>query len=191
MPDLTITKTGGNIYLREDVFETISISGFLGPDIASEDIIAATAAGSILNNLLEDNLINKSKLLYNVSAYLDASIGASALYIESSYETKNMDAAQKGIRDTIENIIANGISQKDLDRVKIALKTNIEVARQYQASIAYSAGFFTLFGRQDLADTNVYLSKMEKLSRADIADFFKKYYSSASWTNVIMRKGAK
>ena len=191
IPDLTVRKSGGNVYLREDVFEVMSLSGFLGPSIDSQDIIAAVAAGSVLNNLLEDNLINKRNLLYSVSVYLDASIGASLFYIESSYEAKNMAAAQKGVRETIENIIANGISQKDLDRVKIALKTDIEAAYQYQALIAYRNGFFTLFGRQDLADINVYLDKTEKLSRSDIADFFRKYYLSAAWTNVIMRKGGK
>ncbi|MDR3048367.1 MAG: insulinase family protein [Elusimicrobiota bacterium] len=175
-----------DIVIRDNISAGLAAFAFLGPDIRDADFVTADVAASVLNLYLYRSLKIKFSLVNSVSAYFDASLGAGYFDITVSFDPKNYKEIKMEIERQLEYLLQNEISQEDIDRAKISIKTAKNFAAQTQYSIASEAGHSMIMQRKDLIDMNLYLYKVEAVSAADIKNFLNKYYSKEKMVSVAM-----
>ncbi|MDR2427397.1 MAG: hypothetical protein LBD19_00400, partial [Endomicrobium sp.] len=97
------------------------------------------------------------------------------IYIASVFEPKNIKEIKKEIEKQIEDIIANGISEEELNRSKLLLKTDWQFSNETPYDVADKFGYWNLMGNAEFVCS--YLKKLQGLTSKDVVEFFKKYYS--------------
>ncbi|MCA6069660.1 MAG: insulinase family protein [Endomicrobium sp.] len=164
------------------------LTGFLGPDVNVDDIYVTALAASVLgggkSSRLYKALYDDKHLVYSIGSSYLMTKGAGVMYISSIFDPKNLVAIKDEIKKQIEDIINNGISEEELSRAKLAIKTSWTFSHERPCDIAEINGFWQLMGNFKFIDE--YISKMEKMTVEDVINFFKKYYSSATVSNVAL-----
>jgi zinc protease len=180
---------GGKDLSKNDKVEVgYLISGFLGPDISSDDIFTADLAMSVLgggkSSRLYRVLKDEKHLVYSVGSSFMTVKGTGIGYISAVFAPENFGEIKAEIKKQIESIIENGIDGEELNRVKLALKTSWNFSHETPSDIAYNVGYWTLMGRPEAVES--YMLKIESLTEKDVRDFFAKYYSADKITNAAL-----
>jgi len=100
-----------------------------------------------------------------------------SFYIGTSPERK--EEALTELQVLIEKIVDNGISEKELERVKAGLVTQNAKQDQSLTSQARTHGINVLFGR-DLGYRAEERERMAGLSASDLSECLKKYFSNVA-----------
>ncbi|MDR0822906.1 MAG: insulinase family protein [Endomicrobium sp.] len=175
-----------NIIIRDNISAGLASFAFLGPDIRDDDFIEAEVASEVLYLLLYRSLKVEFNLVNSLSTSFESGLGAGYFDITVSFDPKNYDEIKTEIERQLEYLLQNEISQDDLDRAKISIKTAKNFSEQVQHAIASNAGYNALMKRDDLIDMDLFLYKVEAVSTADIQDFLNKYYSKEKTVSVAM-----
>lgn len=173
------TRAGKDIIEEGNVEMGYMVSGFVGPDIASDDIFTADLAAAVLgggkSSRLYRILKEQKQLVYSIGASFMTSKGSGISYVSAVFDPKNFDEIRAETAKQIEDIINNGISQEELRRAKLGIKTGWSFSLETPFDIAYNCGFWTILGRPEAMAE--YMPKIEALSAEDIRNYFVKYYS--------------
>ncbi|WP_052569624.1 M16 family metallopeptidase [Endomicrobium proavitum] len=177
-----------NYVKKSDVEVSYMVNAFLGPDDSSDDMFAGDIASIILggskSSRLNMVLKEEKQLVYSIGSASVSSKGTGVFYIYSVFDAKNMDAIKTEVRKQIEKIIADGVTDEELNRAKIAVKTGWSFSQEKPSDIAHERGYWAVIGKPDYPD--VYLSKIESVTSDDVKNFFTKYYLPDAVTNTAL-----
>jgi predicted Zn-dependent peptidase len=180
--------TGQDIVEHKKVEVGYMLSGFLGPNINKDDIYIADLAANILGggktSRLYKSLYEDKRLVYNIDCSFAPHKGSGNICIMSVFDAKNINTIKIDIRKQIENIINNGITQKELNRSKLSKKTSWNFSLETPLDIAETYGYWYLIGKQKFVDE--YLERIESVMLDDIKNFFKEFYSNKTFSNVAL-----
>lgn len=169
------------------------LTGFFGPDVNADDIYVVDLAASVLgggkSSRLYRSLYDDKHIVYSVDSSYSAEKGAGIMYISSTFDSKNLEAIKDEIKKQIEDITNNGISEEELERAKLTIKTNWAFSHETPYDIAEISGFWQLMGNPKFV--NEYVGKIEKMKIGDVVEFFKKYYLPATISNVALLPKSK
>ncbi|MCL2484511.1 MAG: insulinase family protein [Endomicrobia bacterium] len=184
----------GKDWLKHDKVEVgYLVSGFLGPDITSDDIFIADLAMSVLGggktSRLYRVLKDEKRLVYSIGSAFMTVKGTGVAYISAVFAPENLDAIKAEIKRQVENIIENGIEEEELNRSKLAFKTSWNFSHETPFDIAHNVGYWTLMGRPDAIDG--YMPRIEALTAEDVRNFFVKYFSADRMTTAALLPNAK
>ncbi|MDR2399187.1 MAG: insulinase family protein [Endomicrobium sp.] len=154
------------------------LSGFLASDIDAQDVYVADLASDILGGgksaRLYKSLYEKKHLVYAIDSTFSVEKGAGNMYITSVFEPKNLESIKEEIERQIEKIVNNGISEEELNRSKLLLKTDWQFSNETPYDIADKVGHWSLMGNSNFVPN--YLDKLKFLTCQDVIKFFKRYY---------------
>ncbi|MDR1474840.1 MAG: insulinase family protein [Endomicrobium sp.] len=154
------------------------LSGFLASDIDAQDVYVADLASDILGGgksaRLYKSLYEKKHLVYAIDSTFSVEKGAGNMYITSVFEPKNLESIKEEIERQIEEIVNNGISEEELNRSKLLLKTDWQFSNETPYDIADKVGYWSLMGNSNFVPN--YLDKLKFLTCQDVIKFFKRYY---------------
>jgi predicted Zn-dependent peptidase len=191
MPDPLIAEplhSGTTVTKKGNVEHAYMLSGFLGPDIQSPDINTADIALYILGGSRASRLYNelreKQKLVYSVSASFMSMKGTGAAYISSVYEPKNKTKVINAVRAEIDKIIKNGVTEDEVNRAKLSLKTDWNFMLETFSERAYIMGYFNVIGAFNVFEN--YIASIEAVTADDVKTFFKKYGASGKTFNSVL-----
>ncbi len=155
------------------------LSGFVGPDINSDDVFTADLASIVLgggkSSRLYRVLKEQKQLVYSIDSSFMTSKGSGLSFVRAVFDPKNLEEIKIEIAKQIDDIINNGITEEELKRAKLGIKTGWNFSMETPFDIAYHYGFWTVLGRPDAMDE--YVPKIEALSAEDVQNYFAKYYS--------------
>ncbi|MDR3195541.1 MAG: insulinase family protein [Endomicrobium sp.] len=155
------------------------LSGFLACDIDDEDIYVADLAADILgggkSSRLYKSLYEKKHLVYAVDASFSVEKGAGNVCITSVFKPRNLEAIKEEIEKQINDIINNGVTEEELNRSKLLLKTDWQFSNETPYDVADKSGYWSLMGNAEFVCA--YLSNLECVTVKGVVEFFKKYCS--------------
>jgi predicted Zn-dependent peptidase len=168
-------------------------SGFLAPGLDDEDVYVAKLASDVLgggkSSRLYKSLYKQRHIVHAIGSTFSEQKGSGNLYISSIFEPKDLDVIKEEIEKQIENIINNGISEEELNRSKLILKADWQFSNETPYDIAETIGYWYLMGNPEFVKN--YTNNLEKLTSADIVEFFKKYYSNKTISHVAVLPNIK
>jgi predicted Zn-dependent peptidase len=164
------------------------ITGFLGPSVNEEDIYVADLAVNILGggktSRLYRVIYEQKHLVYTIESFFVTGKGTGNIYIISTFDPKNLEDIKIEIKKQIENIISEGITEEELNRVKLLIKTDWNFSLETSFDVANMYGYWYLMGNPEFITE--YIKRVENLKCINIDKFFKKYYSHKMVSNVIL-----
>jgi predicted Zn-dependent peptidase len=164
------------------------LTGFLGPTINEEDIYTADTAINILgggkSSRLYRAMYQKRHLVYSTASYFMTEKGTGNVCIMSVFDSKNLKKIKYEIKKQIEDIINGSVAEEELNRVKILIKTRWNFSLETPFDIASVNGYWHLMGNPEFVTG--YMKKIESVTVDDIVDFFKKYYSPTTISNIAL-----
>ncbi|MDR3274473.1 MAG: insulinase family protein [Endomicrobium sp.] len=179
---------GKDIVEYENVEIGYMLTGFLGPDLNGEDIYVANLAADVLgggkSSRLYRYLYEEKHLVFSIGSSFMAEKGTGNVYIMSVFNPQNMKKIKDEIKNQIQNITDNGITQEELNRAKLSLKTSFNFSLETSIDIAENLGYWYLMGNPAFAAE--YMRKLDKMTAGDVNNFFKKYYLSKIVSNVAL-----
>lgn len=179
---------GKEIVKKSKVEVGYMILGFLGSDASSDDIFAADLMSHVLgggkSSRLYRVLKEEKQLVYSVGSSFQTMRGTGSVYITAVFDPANYEKVRNEIIVQLQNMSDNGITEEELNRAKLAMKTSWSFSFEKPFNIGYAFGMWQLVGRPEVAVE--YLSKMEALKTYDAQDFLKKYYNKSNITSAAL-----
>ncbi|MDR3071440.1 MAG: insulinase family protein [Endomicrobium sp.] len=162
-------------------------TGFLGPGTNEEDIYLANLAVKILggkSSKLYRVLCDEKHLVYSMDSCFITEKGGGNICIMSTFDPKYFEEIKNEITKQIENIINGGVTENELNRAKLLIKTDWNFSLETPYDIASINGYWHLMGNPEFVTK--YIKKVESFNVSDIFGFFKKYYSPLTISNVAL-----
>jgi predicted Zn-dependent peptidase len=164
------------------------ISGFLGPDIGSDEIFAAEIAANILGGGKSSRLYRVIKeqkhLVYSINASYTPIKGTGTLNIVSVFDPANAYAIKTQITEQLAKIVSEGITEEELARAKLSIKTSWSFAFEQPFDIAHVYGYWNIMGRPGVAD--LYMQKIDAVTTEDVRYFFAAHCPADAMTHAVM-----
>ncbi len=170
--------------------ETLAITYSI-PNFEHADQLALSAISEILSGgksaRLEKSIVHEKQLANMVSAY-NMELKDDGVFLIMALCNDGVDATtvEKEILSELDKIKNGGITQAELDKLKINTKMDFVYSLESSSSVA------TLFGEY-LAKGNMqplleYEEKLDKLTVTQLAEVAKKYFDNDHSTTVILKK---
>jgi predicted Zn-dependent peptidase len=138
------------------------LSGFLASDINAQDVYVTDLASDILGGgksaRLYKSLYEKRHLVYAIDSTFTVEKGTGNICITSVFESKNLESIKEEIERQIEEIVNNGITEEELNRSKLLLKTDWQFSNETPYDIADKVGYWSLMGNSNFVSN--YLDKL-------------------------------
>jgi predicted Zn-dependent peptidase len=169
--------------------------GYIAPPHKHED----SPALSLLNNLLVDGessrlhkrLVKEEEAAYGVFGFMDGRLGPSLFrLIAASNVGVDIGVCEDLIQEEIERLQAEGITEEELEKVKIQFKSDFISGRQTVMSKAESIHHYVFF-HDDLSEINTDIDKYMAVTTNDIKRVANKYLGKANRTVVIAQPPQK
>lgn len=166
-------------------------SGFLASGVNCEDVYLAYVAADILgggkSSRLYKCLYEEKHLVYAVESSFSVERNGGNICIISVFDPENADKIKIEIEEQINDIIVNGISEEELKRTKLLLKTDWQFSNEVPYDTADKTGYWSLMGNGFFVEK--YIENIEKFTVKNVAGFFKKYYSKCNISHVAVLPG--
>jgi predicted Zn-dependent peptidase len=180
-PSLVQKEHKGNfISLPKDVEQTYSLSGFLGPDVLSEEQGIADVSSVILGGGRTSRLYRKlreeKRLVYGIGSSFWGQRGTGAVVISSVFAPENQKAVLEATREQVDDLAKNVPSDEELKRAKEILKSQWYFGNETYHDLASLFGYWETQGNPAMIEK--YIAGIESVTKNDVLDFFKKYYNS-------------
>lgn len=150
------------------------------PDLYALDVLSI-ALGEGKYSILNKALKRKEKLVYTINAYNYTPNCGGLFIFESTFKGAKYQEVVNALNKKLTQIKDEGISRKELERAKkIALSNEINALDTYEAltkDLAYS-----LIVSNNLNFSNIYLKKVQEVSREDIIRVANKYLNKDQLT---------
>ena len=141
------------------------------PDRFSPDYYVADLITDILSqgksSRFYQNIIGKGGLFTSLSGYVLGSLDRGLLVVSGMIDSKaSFEMAREAVLYEIEMLIAEGPTERELDKVKNKLETRYLISETNVLSKAMSLAYFELLGNADMI--NQEMDKYRSVSKADI-----------------------
>ena len=168
-------KNGTEFVVTDKLSHSYMLAGFLGPDMASDDIFTADVALNILgagkSSRLNKVLKEDKQLVYSISSSFLTLAGTGSAYISAIFD-----------KDKYKKII--NVLTEELDKVKINIKSDWLFGMQTFNEQAGQYGYWKLYGHLDKFEK--YLKNIDKVTIKDVKNFMKKYYSKERLSKAVI-----
>jgi len=127
------------------------------------------------NAPLYKNLVAKKELTDEVQMYNYTSELAGELLLQiRAYDGKDLDEVKKAVEETFAQFAKNGISEKDLKRIKAGQETEFYNGISSVLGKGFQLAQYQIFAN-DPNEINKNVEKIKKVTREDVMRVFKKY----------------
>lgn len=160
------------------------------PNFEHEDQVALSALSQMLSSgkssILQRVLVDEKRLANSVYAY-NMELKDPGLFMFIAVANENVDALEieKEILDIIAKIQAKGISEKELEKIKINTKADFIYSLESSSEVASLFGTYLV--RDNLKPLLDYEKNLEKLKLEDIVNVAKKYLVKENSTTLILK----
>jgi zinc protease len=168
--------------------QAVVLQAYIGPDILDPDFYVGEVADELFSGMasqLFERVREQKALAYFVRSSRITGLNAAMFFFYAGTQPGKEKEVLKEINLEIKRVASGGVKSKELQRCQARLKAGRRQGLQTNAARAFHAGLDVLQGRA--ADHwKHYDSKIEAVTRGDLALFAKKYLSSAKMTQVIV-----
>jgi len=161
------------------------------PNYEDEDQVALSAISHILSagksSWFEREIVNKAQLATQIYGYnMELKDPSIFLILAVCSEDKSAKALEEAILAQLEKLKNEGVSQEELERVKMNTKAEFIYALESSASVAGLFGDYYVKGNiQPLLE---YEEKLDKITVEDIKRIAKKYFNHNFSTTMLLKK---
>lgn len=163
--------------------------GFRGADISQNDTYAldvlATILGDGRSSILYQNVKEKEQLAFRIDAGNGTFKEDGMFVIQADFKPENAEKLKNAIFQETNNIIKNGVSEKQLNLAKKLIRTETEYSRESVLNIASQIGYTTI-----LADTpqyyEHYLNNIDNVTIADVKRVAKYLCENKSAISIVL-----
>jgi zinc protease len=177
------------VELEKQIDQTYLYFGFPGPGLNDKDTPALTVLGVILGGgqssrfiqtiLEEKQLVNEIAVGYQTYQ----KIGMMAVYAQMK-DAKVSDLESE-IQSIIRQIVANGVSEEELQRAKALVRSGMAYTMESDADIASFIGEYQV--NRDIEDATGFMNQLMKLRTKDIQQVAKKYLNPNAYVLAIVK----
>ena len=179
------------IIIKKDTQIQWLMMGYKIPNFEHKDQVALSALADILSDgqssIFEVELVHNQQIASEVSAYPMA-LRDDGVFVITAVGNKDIQAQtmQKEIIKILDRIKKEGITQEDLDKVKLNMKAKFVSIFERSSSVASLFGSFLVRG--NLNPLLEYEERFAKLSAKDIQEVAKKYFNQDTLSVGILKK---
>lgn len=161
------------------------------PNFAHKDQVALEALSELLSSgkssILQKELVEKKRLVSQVYGYtLDTYEPGVFLFLAVCNDGVKAKDVQKQILKIIEKIKNGKISDKQIEKVKLTVKSDFTYSMESSSSV--SSIFGSYFVKGDIRALDEYVKNIELLTKEDVIKVAKKYFIKQNSTTVILQK---
>jgi predicted Zn-dependent peptidase len=177
--------------LKESEVEMLAIS-FPIPNFQDPDQPKLSALSELLSSgkssRLYKTLVDKKQLVNQIHAYNMETIDPGVfVFLAIANQGVKAETIEKAIWTEIEKLQQEGVSQSELDKVKISTKAEFVYSLESSTSVAELFGSY--LARGDIAPLKAYEGAINALTSHDIQEVAKRYFNHDHSTTLILRKG--
>jgi len=175
---------------KDSQVQIISIAYHI-PNFESKDQVALSALSELLSDgkssILYKNLVDSKKYVNSVYAY-NMELKDPGLFVFLAVCNPNIKAKDVGdeFLKIIEQIKEKGVTQEELDKIKINTRASFIFSLEDSSSVASLFGSY--FARGDIKPLLTYEDDIDKLTSKDIVEVINKYLIPSNSTTVILKK---
>jgi predicted Zn-dependent peptidase len=178
---------------KESEVQMLAIA-FHIPNFKHEDQVALTAIGELLSSgkssRLSALLIDKLQMVNSISAFnMDTKHPGIFLFMAVCNPGIEAEDVEKVIWDEIKRLQNEGVSAKELEKVKINTKSDFIFSMQDSQTLVNIFGSYLAKG--DIDPLLHYEERLMKLSPKTVQEVAKRYFTKKNSTTVILRKQEK
>jgi len=177
--------------LKESEVEMLAIS-FPIPNFQDPDQPKLSALSELLSSgkssRLYKSLVDKKQLVNQVHAYNMETLDSGVfVFLAIANQGVKAETIEKKIWEEIKKLQKEGVSQSELDKVKISTKAEFVYSLESSTSVAELFGSY--LARGDITPLERYESAINALTSHDIQEVAKRYFNHDTSTTLILRKG--
>ncbi len=170
--------------------DTIAIAYSI-PNFKHEDQVTLSAISHILSvgksSRFEKRLVNEKQIVNQIYGYNMELRDEGVFLIMAMCSPKaSVDEVEKEILSELDKIKNGGVTQAELDKVKINTKAEFIYSLESSSSVAGLYGDY--YAKGDITPLLTYEDKLDKISLKDIERVAKKYFDHNFSTTVILQK---
>ena len=172
--------------VQKDVEHTYWIGGFLGPNASSKDQFTAEVTASILGGMRSSRLYRKlreeNKTVYDIGTSYWAQKSNGAFVFWAVFEPANKDKVTDEIQNQIKLLMNNSVTDSELSKSKEMIITDYATSHEKFSDQADLIGYYYTINNPWIIDS--YINGINTVTRADITNLLKKYYSESNFTSI-------
>ncbi len=177
--------------LKESEVEMLAIS-FPIPNFQDPDQPKLSALSELLSSgkssRLYKTLVDKKQLVNQIHAYnMETTDPGVFVFLAIANQGVNAETIEKAIWKEIEKLQNEGVSQSELDKVKISTKAEFIYSLESSTSVAELLGGY--LSRGDITPLERYESAINALTSKDLQAVAKRTFNRDYSTTLILRKG--
>ncbi len=170
--------------------DTIAIAYSI-PNFKHEDQVTLSAISHILSvgksSRFEKRLVNEKQIVNQIYGYnMELRDDGVFLIMAMCSPKASLDEVEKEILSELDKIKNGGVTQAELDKVKINTKAEFIYSLESSSSVAGLYGDY--YAKGDITPLLTYEDKLDKISLKDIERVAKKYFDHNFSTTVILQK---
>ena len=182
--------TAQNVVIEKEIKQTHMIFAFSGPGLIDEDRFAAEVLDAVLSGMggrIHKVLREENPYAYAVTFFSQQAYEASAMGIYIGTDVKYVPEVQRIARAEIENIVRNGLTDKEIEDGKNYLIGTHYIRTQSNGSIVTSMCFDTMYGMKP-GFFKEYPARIEKVTKEDVNRVARKYLDMDKMVEVAVGK---
>jgi len=174
---------------QKDKAQTHIIIGFQGPSVKGPDLYAFEVLNAVLSGQggrLFMELRDKRSLAYSVTSFMTPGLepGFFGVYIGSAPEKQ--EEAVEGIKEQLQLILKDGITEDELKRAQNYLVGNFEIGLQQNSTQAAKIAFDEIYG-VGFDEYKKYPEQIYAVTAEDVKGVANKYIDLNKYTLAIVR----
>ncbi len=179
------------LYIKKDSEVEMVAIAYKIPNFQHPDQVALSALSELLSSgkssYLQRILVDEKKLVNQIYGYaMEAKDPSVFLFLAVCNPGVKAESVEHEILTIIESLKKDGISDKDVEKVKI--NTKADFIHSLESSSELANLFGTYFAKGDITPLERYEEAINKLKKKDIVNVVKTYFVPHYSTTVILRK---
>ncbi len=174
---------------KKDISQTHIVLGYPTENVYSDNAAAINVLSFILGGGMSSRLFvrirEKLGLVYSINAMPELFDIAGNIIISLATNHTNQELALKSIREEIDNIAQNGVTQAEIDKAKTFCKSMIVMSSETTTNIArHNASNVMQFGRHKTIDDRI--DEINKVTLEQVNTLAKEIFSSENYCMAIV-----
>jgi len=184
------SATAQNVLIEKEIKQTHMIFAFTGPGLIDEDRFAAEVLDAVLSGMggrIHKVLREDNPYAYAVTFFSQQAYEASAMGIYIGTDVKYVPEVKRIAKSEIENIVKNGLTDKEIEDGKKYLMGNHYIRTQSNGSIATNMCFDTMYGMKP-GFFKEYPDNIGTITKEDVNRVARKYLDLNNMVEVAVGK---
>jgi len=184
----------GNLAINKTIEQNHIAIGFPGVNVTSENRIALVCLNAVLGGGMSSRLFQsvreKLGLAYSVFSYMSSYKDLGTICVYAGVNPAKRETAYQCLLDEIKKFAENGVTEKELSRVKEQIKGSTVLSRENMSSIMISQGKRLLLTGKPF-DIDKELQTVSDLSLDKVNKLAREYFSLNAYASAIVGKNVK